>query len=122
MQKRKIHILPAWFSALIALLFILHFGLVLVHQFGKERLPQKLVVMADRYIVPWFYQNYLMFAPDPANSINSFLYRVETEQGWSSWKNPVFPYQQMHWANRLGYGSDVYDLYNGMADELYNGA
>jgi hypothetical protein len=122
LQKRSVHSLSPWVLGLILVIFLGHFTLVLVHQFGKDRLPYAITDLSERYIVPWFYQNYLMFAPDPTDHINTFIYRVETQDGWSQWKNPVFPHQQDHWANRLGTGSDWYDLYNGLGDLLFNAA
>lgn len=120
MQNRSFHRIPNWFLMLIAFGFMAHFSLVIVHQFGKERLPKPVVAAAESYIVPWFYQNYLMFAPDPTHYINTFLYRTKEADTWSDWKNPVFEYQQAHWANRLGTGSDWYDLYNGLADLIFD--
>lgn len=122
MQKRSVHSLSPWVLGLILVIFLGHFTLVLVHQFGKDRLPDTVTNLSERYIVPWFYQNYLMFAPDPTDHINTFIYRVGDADGWSAWKNPVFEHQQDHWVNRLGTGSDWYDLYNGLGDLLFNAA
>lgn len=64
----------------------------------------------------------MMFAPDPTHHINTFVYQVEQDGEWSSWRNPVFRFQQDHWSNRFGSGSDMYDMLNGVADALYNAA
>jgi len=114
--------LPLWVSVMIVLMFVGHFAMVLLHQFGKNSAPTGIVQWSERYIVPWFYQNYLMFAPDPTDHINTFLYRTKDEQGWSAWHDPVHPHLQDHWKNRLSTGSDWYDLYNGAADLLFDGA
>ncbi|MBT3646613.1 MAG: hypothetical protein HN542_00040 [Flavobacteriales bacterium] len=121
-QKPSFTPLPRWLTLVIVLIFVLHFGANLVYQFGRTVLPAPIVEVTDRYIVPWFHQNYLMFAPDPAREIHTFLYRVETDTGWSNWKNPVYKYQLEHWSNKFGSGSDMYDILNGIADALYNGA
>lgn len=120
MQNRSVQRIPNWFLMLIVIGFMAHFTLVIIHQFGKEHLPKPIVAAADSYIVPWFYQNYLMFAPDPTHHINTFLFRTKENGSWSNWKNPVFEYQQAHWANRMGTGSDWYDLYNGLADLIFD--
>jgi hypothetical protein len=121
MQKRPKAVLPSWLLGMFVLMFVGHFSMVMAYQFGKGVLPKTVVQWVDDYNLPWFYQNYLMFAPDPAQQMNTFLYRVEVDGVWGKWRNPVFPYQQAHWANRLGPGSDMVDIIMGIADALYNG-
>ena len=99
----------------------MHFFAVLGYQFGNEVLPKKLNVLIDRYSVPWFYQNYYMFAPDPTYSINSFVFRVETSDGWSSWQEPGLEQLERHWQNRFGNSSDIYDMFYGLSNALFDG-
>ena len=101
--------------------FIGHFVSVLGYQFGNEVLPTHAVKWIDRYSVPWFYQNYYMFAPDPTYHINTFLYRVETESGWSQWKDPSFSFLYDHWNNRFWNASDNYDMFYGLSEALFDG-
>lgn len=114
--------LPIWITIAVIAVFAMHFAVQLAYQFGRLILPKPVVKVVDDYVDPWFHQNYYMFAPDPTTKINTFLYRVQTDTGWTSWQNPARQYQIMHWKNRLGTGSDMYDIFNGMADALYNGS
>ena len=121
MQNSSSYRLPPAILWIIILGFSLHFFSVLGYQFGNEVLPKKLNVIIDRYSVPWFYQNYYMFAPDPTYHINSFIYRVETDSGWSDWQEPGLEELNRHWQNRFGNSSDMYDMFYGLSNALFDG-
>jgi hypothetical protein len=122
MQNRSIRTLPSWLSWLFVVIFLAHLSAVVIYEFGKETMPYPVVKLADRYVVPWFFQNYKMFAPDPTDQIHSFLYRVKEDGEWSAWHQPVYQYQQGHWANRLGNSGDMYRIVNWMGTNLFVGA
>ena len=121
MQNSSSYRLPSAILWIIILGFLLHFFTVLGYQFGNEVLPKKLNVIIDRYSVPWFYQNYYMFAPDPTYHINSFVYRVETAEGWTDWQEPGLDQLKHHWKNRFGNSSDLYDMFYGLSNALFDG-
>jgi len=120
-QNSSSYRLPSAILWIIILGFALHFFSVLGYQFGNEVLPKKLNTIIDRYSVPWFYQNYYMFAPDPTYHINSFVFRVETEDGWTDWQEPGLDQLRQHWQNRFGNASDLYDMFYGLSNALYDG-
>ena len=121
MQNSSFRKPPSWLSWLFVVMFFAHFSLIGIYQFGHSVLPAPVMRIADIYNLPWFFQNYKMFAPDPVSDINTFVYRVKQDDAWSAWKNPVFPYQQLHWNHRLSYGQDMYRILNGIGDGLFNG-
>ncbi|MEQ9187913.1 MAG: DUF5819 family protein [Cryomorphaceae bacterium] len=121
MQNSSFRTLPSWLSWLLLAMFCAHFLAIFSHQFGKEVLPKQVVVLAERYASPWFYQNYEMFAPDPHTQINKFVYRIRVNGEWSAWKDPVYPHLQNLWYNRFGNGGDMVRILTGIADKLYEG-
>lgn len=121
MQNHASKTLPRWLSWLFVVIFLLHFGAVLIYQFGMGVLPKVITSQVDRYILPWFYQNYTMFAPDPDDQLNTFVYRVKCDGEWSDWKDPVFPHYQRAWSNRFGTGTDEFRIMDGIGDALFNG-
>ena len=120
-QNSSSYRLPSAILWIIVLGFALHFFTVLGYQFGNEVLPKKMSTWIDRYSVPWFYQNYYMFAPDPTDHINSFVFRVETDEGWTEWQEPGLDYLQHHWKNRFGNASDMYDMFYSLSNALFDG-
>lgn len=121
MQKRSTYTLPSAIIWIIIAGFLLHFFTVLGYQFGNDVLPKKVNVLIDRYSVPWFYQNYYMFAPDPTYHFNAFIYRIETDDGWTDWQEPGAECLQQHWNNRFGNASDRYDMFYHLSNALFEG-
>lgn len=113
--------LPSWLCWLVIGLVAGHFLVTTLHQVALDKLPSSVATQVDRYTTPWFYQNYIMFAPDPKRASHTFLFRTRSNGEWSPWKDPAYPHLLDHWNNRFSTGSDMHDMITGIADELYHG-
>lgn len=118
MQNSGKHILPRWLSYGLLILFVGHFLMLAVFQFSGTYLDLKYYYLTKRYVSPWFYQNWRVFAPEPPTERRMFVYRVKNDSVWSSWNYPAFPFLQEHWSNRFSTASEMHDMIEALADNL----
>ncbi len=111
--------MPTWLSTGVAGLFALHFLVVVIASLGGNYLPAKYWYALAPYVDPLFYQNYKVFAPDPPTQSRAVVFRFHTQDGWSPWQWPGFEHLYEMQANRLSVHSELFDMSEGMADNLY---
>lgn len=115
--------LPRWLSFTIAFVFLAHFFILAVYHFSRYAiLPQKLWYYAEAYVSPWFYQYFVAFAPEPPMESRRFLYKWKDEEGWSRWQYPAGRFLREHWAAPWGPSSEMYDMVQALAENLYKTA
>jgi len=85
-----------WFVMVLAVLFVMHFLLTSLYSFQKLRLPGTVRSVSTRYTVPFFHQNWKLFAPEVPAYDSQLEYRYSNTGSWSEW-NDV--------SHSLGHGS-----------------
>jgi len=63
------------FTAVIFVMAFVHFALTSIYSLGGSALPEKIQTTAYRYSVPFFHQNWKMFAPSVPEYSNQLEYR-----------------------------------------------
>lgn len=112
------HKLPNWLSWSLLIFFVFHFVILVGFQFSGTFLPKKLYFVTNRYVSPWFYQNWRVFAPEPPTFRRIFVYRTNKDNHWSTWKNPSFSQLSAHWSNRFSCASEMLDMIEALGDNL----
>lgn len=74
---RKIHTL---FFLLLGV-FLFHVSMKLIYQFGNHSQRSKILQFAYWYNVPQFHANYSVFAPEPPDKREFFVYRAHLKNG-----------------------------------------
>ena len=100
---------------------ILHFSATLVYVEPGKYFPPFVISAIRAYMLPIFYQNWVVFAPEPTINSNKFWYRCKTKnQQWSVWIDPGEELLQKHYANRFLYYGKLHEMYDHLVRRLYS--
>lgn len=73
------------FAVVIFIMAVVHFALTSIYSLGQLPLPEKVQTVAYRYSVPFFHQNWKMFAPSVPEYSNQLEYRYKNNGQWTTW-------------------------------------
>jgi hypothetical protein len=82
MKNRQMLLL---FTVMIFIMAAVHFSLTTIYSLGTLPIPEKAQAAAYRYSVPFFHQNWKMFAPSVPEYSNQLEYRYKANGKWSAW-------------------------------------
>lgn len=84
-MKEKKHIVLLVFVVIAIALFVVHFIMITAYSF-RDNLPYTATRISDRYSIPFFHQNWKLFAPDLARYNVELEYRYpQSPTEWSQW-------------------------------------
>ncbi|MBL4625495.1 MAG: hypothetical protein JKY42_10205 [Flavobacteriales bacterium] len=73
------------------------------------------------YMLPWFHQDWKLFAPEPPMMDLYMYYKVQFEDGsWSEWKNPARPLITEFQKNRFGTAGQRYAYQDILIRQLWD--
>lgn len=73
------HVFPL-FPALLVAVLCLHFGMTLVYLMPLNPIALRIAPVVQRYMVPWFAQDWHLFAPNPINETRMLLVSCRLRQ------------------------------------------
>lgn len=76
-----------WFIAVLALFGTVHFALTTVYSFQYLPVPSGVREASQTYTVPFFHQNWKLFAPEVPAYDNQLEYRYAANGTWSAWSD-----------------------------------
>lgn len=87
-------------------IFFIHFCLIIFYNFS----PNNPIV--NKYIRPFFDQNWQFFAPDPPTTSKHIFFRFKSKKNneWSIWINPGYQSHQVFDYNRFSYHGKLVHL------------
>ena len=103
MRSFRPYVLPLSAGVFVAVLCI-HFGITLVYLMPLNPITLRIAPVAERYMAPWFAQDWHLFAPDPINETRMLLVSCRVRQAngmmvetpWADVSTPLWN-AQAHW-------------------------
>jgi hypothetical protein len=76
-----------WFVALLVVILTGHFILTALYNLQSAPVPELIRNASNRYTVPFFHQNWRLFAPAVPEYENQLEYRYPEDGAWTDWKD-----------------------------------
>lgn len=94
LRRRALKLLPA----VLVLVLSIHFGMTLVYLMPLNPIVLRVAPVVDGYMVPWFVQDWHLFAPNPINETHMLLVScrlqkaggVMVETAWADVSTPLW--------------------------------
>ncbi len=101
--------------------FCWHLFATLVYVSDARFTPKFFNRYVGAYILPWFHQDWKLFAPEPPMMDLYMYYKVQFEDStWSEWQDPARPLIAKHQRNRFGIDDRRYALHDISLRLLYD--
>lgn len=124
-KKHQKHCLRNMIAATTLSFFIFHCLVLALYLLPQNPLSQAYLPSVNRYMQPFFAQNWNLFAPEPATFSLQFWYRcsntpVNQEISWSSWQDPLAQLIAEHKENRFTFRGKLIYVYQNFTRNLLN--